>query len=64
MTVVDTATDLRVSLIEDIPLCFNSHNKTNSLLRQNTTILYNYWYFVMASRFGLSLDHLQANVHK
>jgi hypothetical protein len=41
-------------LIEDFPLCFNSHNKTNSLLRQNTTILYNYWYFVMATYFGLS----------
>ena len=33
MTVVDTSTDLRVSLIEDIPLRFNSHNKTNILYR-------------------------------
>jgi hypothetical protein len=40
------------------------NNKTNSLLRQNTTILYNYWYFDMATRFGLSLDHLQASVLK
>ena len=31
---------LKVLLIEDIPLCFNSHNKTK--------ILYNYWYFVTA----------------
>ena len=23
-----------IILIEDIPLCFNSHNKTNSLFRQ------------------------------
>jgi hypothetical protein len=50
-------------LIEDIPLCFNSKNKTNNLLRQkHTTILYNYWHFVMATCFGLSLDHLQAIV--
>ena len=31
---------------------------------KNTTILYNYWYFVMATCFGLSLDSLQANVHR
>jgi hypothetical protein len=40
------------------------NNKTNNSLRQNTTILYNYWYFVMATRFGLSSDHLQASVLK
>jgi hypothetical protein len=29
---------------------------------KNTTVLYNYWYFVMATYFSLSLDHLQASV--
>jgi len=38
----DFNVSLPVILIEDAPLGFNSHNKTNSLLRQNTTILYNY----------------------
>jgi hypothetical protein len=32
--------------------------------RKTTKILYNYWYFVMATCFRLSLDHLQANVLK
>jgi hypothetical protein len=27
-------------------------------------MLYKYWYIVMATCFGPSLDHLQANVHK
>ena len=50
-------------LVEDVPLCFNSPNKINPLLRlKNTTVLYNCWYFVMATCFGLSLDHLQAGV--
>ena len=31
---------------------------------KNTTIVYNYWYPIMATRFGPSLDHLQANVLK
>jgi len=31
---------------------------------KNTTIVYNYWYSVMATCFGPSLDHLQANVLK
>ena len=31
---------------------------------KNTTIVYNYWYFVMATCFGHSLDHLQTNVLK
>jgi hypothetical protein len=35
---------LKVLSIEDIPLCFNTHNKT--------TILYNYWYFVTAGYGG------------
>jgi hypothetical protein len=30
-----------IFLIEDIPLCFNYHNKTIILLRQNTTTVYN-----------------------
>jgi hypothetical protein len=31
---------------------------------KNTTVLYNYWHFVMATCFGPPLDHLQANVFK
>ena len=31
---------------------------------KNTTILYNYWYFVTATCFGLSVDHIQANFRK
>jgi hypothetical protein len=31
---------------------------------KNTTRVYNYWYFVMATCFDPSLDHLQANVLK
>jgi len=31
---------------------------------KNTTVLYNYWYFVMATGFDHSLDHLQVNVLK
>ena len=53
-----------VILIEDIPFCFNSHNKTTSLFRENETVLYNIWYCIMATCFGLPLDHLQVNVHK
>ena len=49
--------------IQDIPLSFNSNNKTNSLLPQKHNIVY-YWYFVMATCFGLSLDRLQTNVLK
>jgi hypothetical protein len=30
----------------------------------NTTVLYIYWYFVMAACFGPSLDHPQASVHQ
>jgi hypothetical protein len=29
---------------------------------KNTNIFHNYWYFDMATCFGLSLDNLQANV--
>jgi hypothetical protein len=47
-----------------IPLCVNSHNQKIDYFVKNTKILYNYWYFVMATCFGLSLDHLQVNVHK
>jgi hypothetical protein len=31
---------------------------------KNTAYLYNYWYFVMATCFGLSLEHLQATILK
>jgi len=31
-------------------------------MTSKTTILYNFWHFVMATCFGLCLDHLQANV--
>jgi hypothetical protein len=37
-------------------------NKTNMLLRQNTTTLHNYWYFVMGTCFDLPSDYLQASV--
>jgi hypothetical protein len=53
-----------IFLIADIPLCFNSQIKTNSLLGQKTTTLCIYWYCVVAACFGLSLDHLQAYVLK
>ena len=33
-------------------------------ITKNTAILYNYWYFVIATFFGLSLGRLQTNVHK
>ena len=38
--VTDFSVSFPVVLIEDISLCSNSHNKTNSLLHQNTTVLY------------------------
>jgi len=31
---------------------------------KNTTYFYNYWYFVMATCIGLSLDHHQASILK
>jgi hypothetical protein len=31
---------------------------------KNYKKIYNYWYHAVATYFGLSLDHLQANVHK
>ena len=31
---------------------------------KSRTILYNYWYFVMATRFAFSLDHIKVNFHK
>ena len=31
---------------------------------KNSTTIYNYWRFVMATCFGPSLDHLQVNVLK
>jgi len=33
-------------------------------MSKNTAILYNYWYFVMETCFGLSLDRLQAIILK
>jgi hypothetical protein len=43
-------------MIENIKRIFN--------YAKSTTILYNYWYFIMATCFGFSLDHLKANLHK
>jgi len=34
-------------LIEDIPLCFNCHNKRVDYVK--STIVYNYWYLTMAT---------------
>ena len=31
---------------------------------KNTTVVYNYCYFIMLICFGISLDHLQTNVHE
>jgi hypothetical protein len=38
-----------------------THNKTNSSFRQEHN---NSWYLTVATCFGLSSDHLQANVHR
>ena len=51
-------------LTEGIPLCFNSHNKINSSLHKKTTIVHNYWYFIMLICSGLSLDHLRVNFYE
>jgi len=40
------------------------NNKTNSIFRQEHNNCIWYWCLTMATFFGLSLDHLQANVHR
>ena len=50
-------------LIEDIPFCFNTQNITNRLFCQEHSNSIWYWYLTMATFCGLSLDHLQTNVH-
>jgi len=40
------------------------HNKTNSLFHQEHNGSTQYWYFTVATCFGLSLGYLQANVHE
>ena len=51
-------------VIEDISLCFNTHNKTSNLLRQKHNNIIQYRYLTMAKYFGHSLDYVQANVYK
>jgi len=31
---------------------------------KNKTTVFNYWHFITATRFGLSLDHVQSNFHE
>jgi len=63
------AFSLVMTMIEPLQLLPSKGKPLNNTIKQivyvkNTTILYNYWYFVTATCFGLSLDQLQANVLK
>jgi len=51
-------------LIKDILLCFNFHNTANSLFCQEHNHSIWYWYLIIATCFGPSLDHPQANAHR
>jgi hypothetical protein len=42
----------------------NVDNKTISLFCQSHNNSIRYWYITMATYFGVSLDHLQANVRR
>ena len=37
---INRPNQIQFILIDNIPLCFNTHHKTNSLLRQNPTIVH------------------------
>ena len=62
-TVIDSRRTAATKHIASV-LPYISRNKTTSLFRQKQRIVFYYRYFIMPKYFGLSLDHLQANVHE